>query len=108
MRVRSRRDADVAVPHEPLHTVHVHALAQQLRRERLAQVMEAHVERQPLRSEQPVTRSALPACESVSTLHDRSGRDETDGFSLALAVKLPAAYAWTYFEHALFLHCLRK
>jgi len=36
MRVRSQRDADIAVPHEPLDAVRVHAAAEQLGREGVA------------------------------------------------------------------------
>ena len=66
VRVRSGRDAHVAVAHVPLHTVH--ALAQQLRCEGVAQVVEAHLERQRLRPKQPATDVLRPLTGAVRAL----------------------------------------
>jgi hypothetical protein len=64
------------VAHEPLDAVHVDALAQELRRESMSQVVEAHLERQRLRPEEPAAymlcglASAVRALQGVVEAHD--------------------------------------
>ncbi|HEY4885260.1 MAG TPA: hypothetical protein VII08_16640 [Myxococcales bacterium] len=90
VRVRSGRDAHVAVPHEPLHTVHVDALAQQLRCERVPQVVEAHLQRQRLRPEQPATHVLRGLAGAVRALH-AGGAVTLLAVLVSLLVAAPAA-----------------
>ena len=56
VRIRSGCDSHVAVPHEPLDAMDVDAAAEKLRRERVAQIVEAHTQLQRLGPERAATR----------------------------------------------------
>ena len=90
VRVRSERDANVAVPHEALDAVRVHAAAEQLGGERVAQIVEADRDVERDGPQAPSTGLSEPPSAAVRGL--AAGRAETRlGVAGALLVPAPAA-----------------